>query len=38
MFIDKYKDKQLNDSFDYIERFIKSKVKNWEVAPNTSVI
>ena len=38
MFIEKYKDKQLNDSFDYIERFIKSKVKNWEVAPNTSVI
>lgn len=33
-----YTESQLNDSFDYIENFIKQNVSSWESAPNTSEI
>lgn len=38
MYLDTYSEKELNQSFDFLENFIKSHVTSWEIAPNTSLI
>lgn len=38
MYLDTYTEKELNQSFDFLENLIKSHVISWETAPNTSQI
>lgn len=38
MYIDTYTSDQLNNSFDFLENFIKDKVRTWDTAPNTSLV
>ena len=33
-----YTSSQLNNSFDFLENFIKENVKRWDVAPNTTIV
>ena len=38
MYIDTLSDRELNDSFDFLENFIKDNVPSWDIAPNTAQI